>query len=66
MPSWAPSDEQLQSFYDRAQDRADGETPVDALPVTRFHVPDAPRPSHFERVRDAGYEAGDPKGYSVP
>lgn len=23
-------------------------------------------PTHFERVQDAGYEAGDPKGYSVP
>lgn len=23
-------------------------------------------PTHFERVRDAGYEAGDPKGRSVP
>lgn len=25
-----------------------------------------PHPTHAERVQDAGYELGDPKGYSVP
>ncbi len=52
----------------------DRNEPLDDYPPEPYHFQDDrdigggwddDYPTHFERVKDAGYEAGDPKGYSV-
>jgi hypothetical protein len=59
MPEWEPTEQQIEEFYDRAIDRADGETPVETPPQ---YDPPPRRPLGALDPRE-GYEPGDPKGW---